>query len=508
MAPLMFLVFVPLLLIAFRLTPPAAAFAVLVVAALAVGFTMEGQGPVNLTRIAPGSTSIGQVLQLLAVLQAFTVACLLATLAASASLSERRRLHHSLKERARVALEARTKAQTALARAEMADQTKARFLAMMSHEIRTPLNGMAGYAELLTQRTDLPPDAQAQLAGIRQSASGFLAMMEDILELAHGGGSLTPEVVAPLLVAEDAISASREAAQAKGLVLALEDRIPAGTLAAIDPRRLRHALHHLISNAVKFTATGQVLVILEQNGDDLAATVADTGPGLPDCVRSQLFQAFEQGDSTITRTHDGAGIGLALVRRQTQLMGGRILVDSQPDAGATFTLMLPVEWSMSTQAEQVTQADDEDVEGRAPLVLVVDDHPINREVAGLMLSAFGCEIVEAHDGAQAVEAAEMHHLDLILMDVRMPVMDGLEATRRIRSLDGVSAMVPIAAMTADAMPEDIARTRAAGMDAHMAKPISQAGLLHILTQALSGELAANREGSTSSDCAAYSAGSA
>lgn len=357
------------------------------------------------------------------------------------------------------------------------------FLRLMSHEMRTPLNGVAGFADLLAARPDLDPEAVRQARQIRRSSDGLLMLVEDVLDFARDDATLSPEPVALSEVVDDALKPSLDALEAKGLSLRVETLLVPGARHMADRRVLRQALHALISNAVKFTDRGGVEITVRERGDRIALRVADTGRGLDPAERDRLFQAFEQADATLCRAHEGAGMGLALASRNVARMGGTIEVQGGEGRGAAFTLVLPFARAADApppepEAEPVTEG------GRTPRVLVVDDHPVNREVARVMLEAFGCEVAEAIDGVEAVAAAGAEAFDLVLMDVRMPRMDGLEATRALRA-GGLTT--PIVAMTADAMPEDVARCLASGMDAHMAKPISQTGLLRVLNQALAAE---------------------
>lgn len=262
-------------------------------------------------------------------------------------------------------------------------------------------------------------------------------------------------------------------------------------------------LHPLVANAVKFTSQGEVRVRLERADEDVAIRVSDTGCGIAPEVLPQLFEAFSQGDASIRRGYSGAGLGLALASRHVRRMGGRIEVDSRPGSGSTFSIQLPLA-RLADGPEPVVPAEPavaaaspeprrtEPAVERAPRVLVVDDHPVNREVARIMLGALGCEVIEACDGLEALDRVQSAPLDLVLMDVRMPRMDGLEATRRIRAMGGEPGTIAIVAMTADAMPEDVERCLGAGMNAHLAKPISQAALWDAVSRALSGALPGDR----------------
>jgi two-component system, sensor histidine kinase len=488
-APLLFLAFMPLVLIALRLSPPATAAAVLITSVLAGSLTLLGYGPVHLTELStdPSVGQVAPVMQRLLVLNVFLLCGVITILPISTVVTERRRLETRLRARTAAAQEARRHAEEAAA-------ARTRFLAMMSHEMRTPLNGVAGFADVLAGRPGMDPEAVRQARQIRRSSDGLLMLVEDVLDFARGETALAPEPLDMAAVIHEAVQPNLGALESKGL--ALEVRVPAGAPRRLGDRRaLRQTLHALISNAVKFTERGGVAVELVDMADAVRLSVIDSGCGVDADARDRLFEAFEQGDASVARRHDGAGLGLALVARNVRRMGGAVKVGDAVGGGSRFEITLPLprvihEVAPVPVAEPVAATETEP-ESRAPRVLVVDDHPVNREVAAVLLRAFGCEVLEVCDGLEAVEAAEAESFDLVLMDVRMPVMDGLEATRRLRA-DPAHHNLPIVAMTADAMPEDVARCLAAGMDAHMAKPISQAGLLKAVTQALSGELTAPR----------------
>ena len=498
-APLMFLVVLPMMLIGLRLSPTWTAGALIAMAVVSGALTLLGHGPVHLARLIsePGLEVVPPMVRRLGVYNLFLLAMVVTVLPISTVMTERRRLEARLRARTAAAQEARRVAEDAAA-------ARSRFLAMMSHEMRTPLNGVAGFADLLASRSDLDPGAVRQARQIRESSDGLLVLVEDILDFARGECALSPEPIDLAAVVREAMAPSRAAADAAGLTLTVDDRLPVRSRFNCDRRALRRALHPLIANAVKFTSDGGVSVRLDRAGDGVVIRVSDTGCGIAPDHHAELFEAFSQADASTSRTHEGVGLGLALVARHVSRLGGRVEVDSRPGEGSTFTLHLPltratdapVETAASRPVvEPAADAAPEDAasEPRPPRVLVVDDHPVNREVARIMLQAIGCEVLEACDGQEAVDAAAAAHvLDLVLMDVRMPRMDGLEATRRIRALDDARDTVPVVAMTADAMPEDVTRCLAAGMNAHLAKPVSQAALFAIVTRALSGDLSPAR----------------
>jgi signal transduction histidine kinase/ActR/RegA family two-component response regulator len=481
--PGLFVIFPFLLLVSLRASPPWVAGAIVGVAVIGAAATVTGHGPVMMTRISPvpGLEMVPPLLRQFSVYYLFLLAVIVIALPVSTAMSERRRLIQRLERRTQVAHEARL-------RAEEADAAKSRFLAMMSHEMRTPLNSVAGYAEVLARRPGLDPVAVEQLGQIQRSGDALLLLVEDVLEISRGddGLSLAPLSLSDILFA--AAAPSRIAAEDKGLSLVVDIRPDALPPLIGDRRRLRQALHHLISNAVKFTEQGAVSILADRIDGEVLIAVTDSGCGFDMAAADRLFGAFVQGDDSISRTHIGAGIGLTLVRRHAEIMGGSVVVDSRPGDGATFTLRLPLALAgvaapVPTAApERIAPAEADD--GRPPCILVVDDHPANREVARLMLAAVGCEVAEAVDGEEAIAMAAAQPFDLILMDVRMPRVDGLAATRAIRAAGNP---VPILAVTADAMPEDAARCLAAGMDDHLPKPISHHALYAAMDRLLSGE---------------------
>ncbi|HWQ88182.1 hybrid sensor histidine kinase/response regulator [Brevundimonas sp.] len=489
-APLGFLCFLPMLLIALRLSPTTAAIALIGLAAVSGVLTLTGHGPVHLTRLLdiPGLEGVNPMLRRLGVYNLYLLAIVVTVLPVSTVMTERRRLEARLRARTVAAQEARRKAEDAAA-------ARSRFLAMMSHEMRTPLNGVAGFADVLASRPGLDATALRQARQIRESSDGLLMLVEDILDFARGDDAVSPETLDLAAVAREAIAPSRAAADARGLSLTIDDRLPENARFICDRRALRQALHPMVANAVKFTERGEVVVRLDRSQDGVCIRVSDTGSGIEPALLPELFEAFAQGDASIGRRHCGAGLGLALAARHVRRLNGSIDVDSRLGEGSTFILHLPLQRAADAADEVERPAPDvsdtavvEPVTPVTPRVLVVDDHPVNREVARIMLEAFGCDVVEVCDGQEAVDAVAGQPFDLVLMDVRMPQMDGLEATRRIRALPGPEGGLAVVAMTADAMPEDVARCLASGMNAHMAKPINQAGLLVVVNRALAGDL--------------------
>lgn len=472
--PAYLLIFPALLFAAFRLGSAWAFVAVWISAQAATVQTLANRGPIAMFDGPPPFIELG-------LLHLFLVSVLLTASLATSALAERIRSEQRLRRKAASTAAAR-------ARADQITATRERFLAVVSHEIRTPLNGILGFGEALSKRADLAPEARRQVEMIGRSTEALMEIIDDILDYSRiesGQLELNPAPAAIGQAVDRAIEAARPTAAAKGLTLLRDDDL-AGDLHQVDARRLQQVLGHLIGNAVKFTDAGCVEVRVERRpaGDRelVTFTVSDTGAGVPAHQRQDLFRPFAQLDPSLSRKHAGAGLGLSICRSIVELMGGEIGYRPRPEGGSAFWFALPL-----APVEAVETPGQDDLGERAPRILVVDDHPMNREVARLFLDAFGCEVTECGDGAAAVEAAGAAAFDVILMDVRMPGVDGLAATRMIRALDGPAALTPILAVTADVMRDDIQRCRDAGMNGHVPKPINQARLLGALTAALQGQ---------------------
>ena len=373
-------------------------------------------------------------------------------------------------------------------RADQASQAKSRFLASMSHELRTPLNGILGYAQILKLEGGLASQQERRVEAMLEAGQHLLDMINRVLDLSEiEAGRIDLHLTAfdPCELAKACLDQVRPIAEARAITLHLVTAPDITRLIATDATRLRQVLLNLLGNAVKFTAQGAVELRLRLiNEDRIRVEVADTGPGVPVGKREQLFQDFERlGAEGITI--EGAGLGLAISARLTRLMGGRIGHEDNPGGGSVFWLELP-----QGEAPSLALAAPPDVQAptsplaRSLRLLVVDDVAMNRDVAGSFLRAASHDIASAESGAQAVELAATKDFDLILMDVRMPEMDGLEATRRIRALAGARGRVPIVALTAQAFVEQIAECRSVGMNTHLAKPFTQAALLDAVARAV------------------------
>jgi len=392
---------------------------------------------------------------------------------------------HRLLRRRRAAL---LQLEAAREAAEVASRVKSRFLANMSHEIRTPLHGMLGMAQRLLQ-APLPAPQRQQAELIERSGQLLLGVINDVLDFSRiEAGRLELERVPfdLLRLARDAITLFESQAHAKGLALRLVVEPPATQAWLLgDPLRISQILNNLLSNAVKFTPSGSVeLRLAAQEGGAWRVAVRDTGIGLDEAERRRIFEPFMQADSSTTRRFGGSGLGLAIVRSLVQLHGGELGVDSEPGRGSEFwfLLQLPSAVPAVREAPQApaTPAPAASLAGRR--VLVAEDNEVNMELACAMLQALGAQPHQAADGAQAVRAYEATRPDMVLMDLHMPALDGLAATRRIRAQEAAHGWprVPIVALTASAVAEDHQRCLEAGMDDVLVKPFGPAQLRQLL----------------------------
>jgi len=376
--------------------------------------------------------------------------------------------------------------------AEQASRAKSRFLAGMSHELRTPLNCILGYAELLRMEGDLTASQATRIEAMKVAGAHLLEMIHcvlDVSEIETERAGLRIIEVDPRKIAQACIDLVLPMATAKGLAfrLVIPPYINAHILS--DPTRLRQILLNLLGNAVKFTKAGAVELRLQITGQgtSLRFDVADTGPGIPVDQRQHLFQEFERLDTDATRGAEGAGLGLFLSKQFATLMNGRVAYEPNPAGGSIFSLELPLaepvtEVSTSPSAATSTTADAQPAAQRALRVLVVDDIAMNCEIASAFIRGGGHEVECALGGAEAIALATASDFDIIMMDVRMPGIDGLEATRQIRQLPGPRGKVAIVALTAQVFTDQLKLCRAAGMTDHLAKPFTPQGLLECIVR--------------------------
>jgi two-component system CheB/CheR fusion protein len=370
--------------------------------------------------------------------------------------------------------------------AQASTVAKGEFLSNMSHELRTPLTSVLGFAGLLESLPDLPETARSYARRIATSGESLLTVVNDILDfskLEAGSVVLHPNSFDPAVFLAETIQLVSVQAKQKGLTLTTEidGPLPAAVLA--DSARVRQVLLNLLSNAIKFTEAGQVRVTLNYQPEADSAlrfAVIDSGIGIPADRFDRLFQRFSQVDGSSTRQYGGTGLGLAICKALTELMGGQIGAESRLGEGSTFWFTFAAPSATLTQPEPV-EFDAFSATDRTRL-LVVDDLAVNRELVRIMLSPFGYEITESADGAEAVAVAMTERFDLILMDLQMPVMDGLAATRAIRTTCEPNRLTPIIALSANVTPRHISECAEAGMDDHIAKPIVPKELLTKIAQ--------------------------
>jgi signal transduction histidine kinase/CheY-like chemotaxis protein len=371
--------------------------------------------------------------------------------------------------------------------ANAANVLKTQFLANMSHEIRTPLNGVLAMAEVMALG-QLDQVQRDRLDVIRRSGGLLLAVLNDVLDLSKiEAGKLT--LFEDDFDVEVAINQARDnfqvMAQAKGLDFQVEITDHAKGWWRGDADRLRQIVGNLLSNAVKFTPSGAVIARVDQSASGgLKLTVQDTGVGIAPEKLPTLFEKFTQADNSATRRFGGTGLGLAICRELTQMMGGSIDVESLEGCGSTFTVELPLtrgKPASAQPAEPAQASDDGDLR-----ILAAEDNPTNQQVLAAVLGSLGIEVHIVPDGKEAVEAWRTGAYDLILMDIQMPVMDGITAASSIREAERTTGRrrTPIVALTANALTHQVEEYLAVGMDAHVAKPIEIAKLYDAISAVL------------------------
>ncbi len=380
--------------------------------------------------------------------------------------------------------------------AQAANRAKSEFLTNISHEIRTPLNGIVGLAELLAG-AELTDRHREMIELIRSSGETLARLLTDVVDLARVEGGQLELHREPLDLAgmvRSVVGLSMPSADAKGLRVDIDIDPAANCTVLGDELRLRQILSNLVNNAVKFTNAGMVKVsvrkLIADVGERYRIEVRDTGVGISADHKSRIFDRFVQGDGSVTRRFSGAGLGLTLSRQMADIMGATLSCRSRPGRGSIFSLTvdMPAASNPSPTLPSPYAAQAGPGDGAPIRVLVVDDNPTNRRVIELILQQTGMLLTMAEDGLQAVEAFKATRFDMVLMDIQMPVMDGLTATSAIRDFEQVMQLprTPLIVVSANALTEHIEASARAGADLHLAKPLTAAALIGAMQRALAG----------------------
>jgi len=458
--PLPFLLFPALILCALRLSEAAVGLCLLASAAAAIVATRAGVGAVTVVK--------GDAPHLLVLMQLYMATATLMALSLSAAFSERKRFQEE---------------------AERAAAAKAAFMANISHEIRTPLTAVVGYASLLARREDLPSDARTQILRIADAGDGLLSIVNDVLDFSKieaGRMVIRSEPAAPTQVIRSVLAVFAHRAEEKTIALTsvIAEDLPERVL--LDPNRLRQILVNLVGNAMKFTEAGDVAVTCAYLPDSrqIAITVRDTGCGMDERQQALLFERFSQVEAGPARLESGTGLGLAISRDLVHAMGGRISVTSAPGRGSEFTFTLDAPPCAAPEAASPESPIPTPAAGMSGIrVLVVDDNPINRDIAKAILIPLGVTVTEAADGVEAVAKGQEAPFDLILMDLRMPHLNGPDAAQRLRDEPGPNRLAPILAFSAD-IDADFIAGASGTFNGYVRKPLRIEELIEAVESAL------------------------
>ncbi|MDZ4726868.1 MAG: response regulator [Leptospira sp.] len=361
----------------------------------------------------------------------------------------------------------------AMSQAEQAANARTLFLANMSHELRTPMNGVIGITELILSGS-VPDEIRNQLALVHRSGSQMLVLINNILDLTRlESMKLTLESLPISIkdIIEDVIALLKPTADQKQITLSAEIESTVPDVCLADPLRLKQIITNLIGNAVKFTPNGYVTLKAQKLNEKIQIQIIDTGIGISEEVRERIFFPFEQADVSFTRRYGGSGLGLAISQRLVALMGGKLSLRSNEGNGSIFSFdfeFTPINTELVNKKNSIEKPET----NNPKKVLLVEDNDVNLFVALGMLKRCGCKVESRSNGKEALEVVQSEYFDLVLMDCHMPVMDGFEATRQIRKLPSNVANIPIVALTASAMAEDIEACLKSGMNDVITKPLS------------------------------------
>ncbi len=396
----------------------------------------------------------------------------------------------ALSRRAREAQRLLAEAEAAAEEARVANQAKSAFLANATHELRTPLTGVLGMMQLLSS-TDMTEEQEELVQSAQFSASTLLTLINDILDLAkleEGKLALQPEPFVPGELARRIVELLRPEAEKKGLVLGFHDCCDATPMLMGDSVRIGQILFNLIGNAIKFTDEGRVDVTVSlscnhENLQPLGFVVEDTGVGFDQSFAQRLFGRFEQADGSAIKRQAGTGLGLAICHELSVLMNGRLEAQSEPGVGSRFSFNLTLPLATETASEQAGQENavyPSGVSDRKLSILVAEDNKVNQMLVDKLLARDNWSVSLVDDGEKAVDAILGQDFDIVLMDVRMPVLDGVDATRKIRAAGIARSSTPIIALTANTTEEDVEQYRRVGMDGVVGKPIQPEELERVI----------------------------